>query len=175
MASTVNVSIQVDRDMPVSELASTEHNSYNKLGNLISGLSSGAINGNVRIGYLQGTAPAVATATITITYASIAANDTVVVGQTTFTCKASGANGTTEFNKVTDASATADSLVTALNANTTTSKYLVATQAAGVVTLTFKERSYLANAVLLSKTGTGIAVTQPTGGVGPTSTPVTFT
>jgi hypothetical protein len=115
---------------------------------IIKRLSAGLINGTFDL-----MADAVrASGTITIDYSKIAADDTVVIAGTTFTCKASGANGTTQFNKVTNATATAASLVTAINANTTTSKYLSATSALGVVTVTCKQAGTIGNTLALAKT-----------------------
>jgi hypothetical protein len=115
---------------------------------IIERLSAGLINGSFDL-----MADAVrASGTITIDYSKIAADDTVVIAGTTFTCKASGANGTTQFNKATSATVTAANLVTAINANTTTSKYIYAESNAGVVTVTCKQAGTIGNTLTLAKT-----------------------
>lgn len=163
--ATINLTIKTSKDPNRFKRTNSDQENLQHLINLLSGISIGALQGTVDI---QGSSadPVAAAGTATITYASIAANDTMVVGQTTFTCKASGANGTTEFNKVTDATATAAALAAAINANTTTSKYVVATSALGVVTITSLVKGVIGNAIVLAKTGTGIALVQPTGGAG---------
>jgi hypothetical protein len=81
-------------------------------------------------------APVRATNTLTLTYASIANNDTVVIAGTTLTCVTGTPTPGTQFKKLTDATVTAANLVVCVNANTTLNKLMVATSVAGVVTLT---------------------------------------
>lgn len=166
MASVV-VTIQCPAvDTNTITAASNKRVSLNNLKNIISGINSGSIIGGASVAY-SAADPVAAVGTATITYATIVANDTIKIGQTTFTCVASGANGTTQFNKVTDATATASSLVTAINANTTVSKYILASSALGVVTLTAREKGVIGNAIVLqTPIGTGIALVQPADGAG---------
>jgi phage tail sheath gpL-like len=63
------------------------------------------------------------------------------------TCKATGANGTTQFNKGADATATAVNLAAAINANTTLSTFLTATSALAVVTIVCKQPGLIGNTV----------------------------
>lgn len=80
-------------------------------------------------------APVRATNTLTLTYASISNNDTVVIAGTTLTCVTGTPSGA-QFKKETDATTTATNLKVLVNANTTLNKLMVASSAAGVVTLT---------------------------------------
>ena len=82
------------------------------------------------------TAPVRATNTLTLTYASISNNDTCVVAGTTLTCVTGTPSGGAQFKKQTDATVTAGNLVACVNANTTLNKLMVASNVAGVVTLT---------------------------------------
>jgi len=151
MASYTNILLTSDNALTPAMTGTDARDKANNLKNAISAMASGVKNGSMIV-HVDGVR---ASGTITITYSKIAADDTVKIGVTTFTCKASGANLTTQFNKVTDATATAASLVTAINANTTTSTYLTATSALGVVTLTCKQPGLIGNAV-------GITVTEAT-------------
>lgn len=91
-----------------------------------------------------------ANGTVTIDYSKIAADDVITIAGVGFTCKASGAAGD-QFNKVTDATATAASLVTAINASTNLT-CITATSALGVVTLTCKEKGITGNFLAIAKT-----------------------
>lgn len=117
------------------------------LKSIIDSLASGARNGSFDL-MADGVR---ASGTITIDYSKIAANDTVTIAGVTFTCKASGATGN-QFNKQTSATVTAANLVTAFNANTTLNKYLVASSADGVVTITCKQAGTIGNTITLAKT-----------------------
>ncbi len=81
-------------------------------------------------------APVRATNTLTLTYASISNNDTVVIAGTTLTCVTGTPSGGAQFKKQTDATVTAANLVACVNANTTLGPLMVASNVAGVVTLT---------------------------------------
>jgi len=117
--------------------------------------------------YTDTTAPVAASGTATITYASLAADDTIVIGGVTLTCKASGATAGTEFNKQTDATTSATNLATAINANTTLKEHVVATAAAGVVTVKAKVKGTLGNLLVMSTSNSdGITLVQLTGGTG---------
>jgi phage tail sheath gpL-like len=152
MASYTNVLLTSENALTPAITGTDARDKAINLSTAIKAMASGVKNGSMIV-QLDG---AKATGTLTIDYSKIAADDNVKIGATTFTCKASGANGTTEFNKVTNATATAASLVTAINANTTTSTYLVATSALGVVTLLCKQPGLIGNAI-------GLIVTENTG------------
>jgi phage tail sheath gpL-like len=122
-----------------------------ELAQAVKAMAAGVRNGEIKV-HLDGVR---ASATITIDNSKATANDTIKIGATTLTIKASGANGTTEFNKGTDATATAVNLAAVINANTTLSTYLSATSALGVVTITCRQPGLIGNAI-------GITVTENT-------------
>jgi phage tail sheath gpL-like len=106
-----------------------------------------------------------ASGTVTLTYSKLVADETLAIGGVTLTIKNSGANGTTQWNKTTDATVTATNLAACINANTTLSKYLVATSALGVVTITCKQAGTIGNAITLVVTAadpTGYALSAAT-------------
>lgn len=104
-------------------------------------------------------ASAVASQTITAVAASVAVDDTVVIGGTTLTVKTSPANE----NQITDAATNAllaASVVSCINAHSTLSKYVWAaatTAASGIVTVYAKYPGPIGNFITLTKTG-GFAV-----------------
>ena len=100
----------------------------------------------------------------TVTLATVLVADTVTVGNVVFTAVASGATGA-QFNQGGTDTADAESLVSAINAHATVSKYVTASNVAGVVTLTAKVYGTIGNALALaSSNGTRLAVTAFTGG-----------
>lgn len=99
-------------------------------------------------------APVRATNTLTLTYASISNNDTVVIAGTTLTCVTGTPSGGAQFKKQTDATVTAANLVACVNANSTLKLLMVASNVAGVVTLTLITFGAIGNqAPLVGSTG----------------------
>jgi hypothetical protein len=94
-------------------------------------------------------APVRATNTLTLTYAGISNNDTVVIAGTTLTCVTGTPSGFTQFKKQTDATVTATNLVAAVTGNTTLNKLMTAASVAGVVTLTLLTPGVVGNQVPL--------------------------
>lgn len=88
-------------------------------------------------------------ATGTITFSSLANNDTITISGVTLTAKTSGA-GAGEFNLGADDTAAAANAVIAINSNTTLDGMVVATSALGVITLTAISPGELGNAVTLA-------------------------
>src|SRR6185312_12819200 len=76
-------------------------------------------------------APVQASGTVTLTYASVAANDTVTIAGVALTCSSTTTDAT-HFKKVTDGPTTAANLATCINTNTTLNKFLVATSSGAV-------------------------------------------
>lgn len=72
----------------------------------------------------------------TITFSSIANNDTVTVGTVTFTAKTSGASGATQFNIGGSDTNAGTNFAAAVNAHSTLSPYVSASAASGVTTIT---------------------------------------
>lgn len=101
-------------------------------------------------------AAGVATGTVTVAAANVA--DTVTIDGVVFTAVASGATGN-QFNQGGTDTADAASLVSAINANTTLDGRILASNVAGVVTLTALEPGELGNSIsLASSNGTRLAV-----------------
>lgn len=121
-------------------------------------------------------APVAAGGSIAPTQANVDANDTVTIGGVVLTAKASGANGTTEFNKGANLAATCTNLAACINANTTLSKHLTATASSTAVAVAAKQKGSVSNLIVMSTSdATAFALTQLTGGAGGAEeAPVTF-
>jgi molybdopterin-binding protein len=135
-----------------------------KARNLLEGIVSGSQVGSVDT-QVSATNPVAAAGTVTITYASLAANDTLTVGGQVLTCTTS-APTTGQFQKVTDGPTTATNLAAAINTHATLGKYFTATAVASVVTITANLKGSLLNLIAMAATGTGMAVVQLVGGTG---------
>lgn len=102
------------------------------------------------------------TATIAITHANLAADDTVTIGSETFTAKASGASGNNEFNIGASATADGDALIAKINAHPNLLGIVSASNASGTITLTYACNPRLALHIRLSTSdATAYTVTQP--------------
>lgn len=117
-----------------------------------------------------------ATNTLTLTFASISNNDTVVVAGTTLTCVTGTPSGGAQFKKLTSATITAANLVACVNANTTLNKLMFASNVAGVVTLTLLTPGAIGNQVpLVGSTGMVVgAATFANGAGGHETVPVAY-
>lgn len=151
MSSYTNVIMTLDAALAPNFTGTDSRDRAKNLENVIKSLASGSRNGAITV-HVDGVR---ASATITVDNSKVTANDTIKIGATTLTCKASGANGTTEFNKSTTDTLTAVNLAAVINANTTLSTYLTASNASGVVTITCKQPGLIGNAI-------GITVTENT-------------
>ncbi len=118
--------------------------------NLASGIEAGAVDVQ-----LSTTDPVAASATATLTSC---ATDTITVGKTTFTGTGSP---TTSLHFETDGTNDADAaaLCAAINAHEDTSKIVIATVAANVVTITALQKGLVGNHIALTETGTTIVCT----------------
>jgi hypothetical protein len=136
------------------------------------------LNGGLESGSFQVTtsasAPVQASATVTLTYASVAANDTVTVAGVALTCVTGTPSGA-QFKKVTDGPTTAANLAAAINANQTV---VTATAAASVVTVTCNVPGLVGNWVpVATSNSSGFALSHSTlqnGAGGAETTPVTY-
>jgi phage tail sheath gpL-like len=163
---TLNLTIKSSKDVSSFKQANQDQENLNRIINLISGVAIGAVQATIDV-QSSSADPVAATAEIEVTYASVDANDTVTICNTVLTAKASGAAAGTEFNKQTNATVTAANLVAAINANTTLSKLVVATSAAGVVTLTARQKGVVGNGLALSTSdGTAFGLTAFADGAG---------
>ncbi len=121
-------------------------------------------------------APVRATNTLTLTYASIANLDTVVIAGTTLTCVTGAPANENQFRKITDLATTAQNLVNCVNVHSVLSKLMVASRVAGVVTLTMLTPGAIGNqAPLVGSTGMVVgAALFANGAGGATSTVVSY-
>lgn len=170
--STIAINIKTNKLASDFAKPAQDKENLTRILNLIKGLESGALQGAI---FIQTSTddPVAATATATITYASLADGDTIVIFGVTITCR-TGTPIANEFKKETDATVSAVNLAAAINANATLSKYMTATSALGVVTLTSNLRGAIGNFLaILAETGNGMVVAQWTGGTGgPATSPV---
>jgi phage tail sheath gpL-like len=147
--ATLVLTVKTSNDVSLFKQASQDRENLNRLINLLSGVNIGAVQATVDV-QSSTSDPVAATASIALTYANIDADDTVTICNTVLTAKASGANGTTQFNKQTNATTTAANLVTCINANTTLNKLVVATSSSGTVTLTARQKGVCGNGFALT-------------------------
>lgn len=112
----------------------------------------------VDVQYTDSVAPVAASATITL---ESCATDTVTIGGVTFT-GAAEPSGDEEFETDGDDTADAAALAAKINAHPTVSKAVVATSAAGVVTVTCRVKGVVGNLITLAKTGTTITLSDAT-------------
>lgn len=113
-------------------------------------------------------APVRATGTLTLTFASMANNDTVGIGKTTLTC-VTGTPTAGQFKKVTDGPTTATNLAAAINASATLSKLGVATAASSVVTFRLFAPGTVGNEIPLATSNSGgvaVSASYMAGGTG---------
>lgn len=163
--STLSLVIKTQKDPTTFKKTGQPRSNMNRIINLLTSIMMGGAQGSVSV-QSSSTDPVAAAATATITYASIADGDTIVILGVTLTCR-TGTPTTDEFKKQTDATTTAANLVTAIGANATLAKYVTATSALGVVTITANTKGSFANYWKdITATGTGIALVQWTGGTG---------
>jgi hypothetical protein len=95
----------------------------------------------------------------TITFASVAADDTVTIGDQTFTAKVSP-SGTNQFALGASDTAAAAALVVKINAHASLTGVVTATSALGVTTVTAEVGGLVGNGIrLASSNGTRAAVT----------------
>jgi len=136
----------------------------NRLSKWIDKIQSGGIPGNVSVDIqLGGTAGVAATGTLTLSSSSGTVGGTI--GGTSVT-----------VSYATSDSNTAGLLATAINANSTVSKWVTAAAAAGVVTLTARSKGYIGNNITLVASGTGCTASgaKLTGGTGDDVAVVTY-
>lgn len=159
--STLVITLQSPRS--VADLAryikstSAPRDEARALAHLFEKLASGLEAGNFDV-QTSAAAPVRASGTVTLTYASISANDTVTLGGTALTC-VTGTPTSSQFKKVTDGPTTAANLAATINAHTTLSKLVSATAAAGVVTVKALMPGAIANQfTMATSNGTGFVL-----------------
>lgn len=134
-------------------------------------------NDTVDVQYNTTVAAVNASSTVTLTYASVANNDTVTVAGTTLTCVTGTPSGA-QFKKEVDGTTTAANLAALINSNTTLNKVVRASSAAAVVTVTCLVPGTIGNLVTLATSNaTGFALSAAAlanGAGGPTAVAVSF-
>lgn len=169
MASSFMISVSTPKtvaQMARYLLASSDpRNEALALADLFSKIASG-IEPATFVVQTSASAPVAATNTLTLTYASIANNDTCVVAGVTLTCVTGTPTGA-QFKKETDATVTAANLVTLVNSLATTNVLVRASSVAGVVTFTSLAPGAVGNFIpLVGSTGMVRAGALFTGGTG---------
>lgn len=160
MTKSIILTVNVDRaDVNDYVRASSDpRGEMTALSTLFARLASGTVSGSV-IAQKATVAAVAASQTITLTYASIANNDTVVIAGITLTCVTGTPSGYTQFKKETDATKTAANMVTAINNLTTLNIYVNATSALGVVTVKANQAGVVGNLIAVTTSnGTGFAL-----------------
>lgn len=173
--ATLTLNIKTARDTTEYKKAGQTNVNINRIQTLLKGIESGAMQGSIDI-HASSTDPVAATSTITITHANVANADTTTILGQVITAATSG-NGTTSWTIGADATADGVAMAACINANTTLSKYVTATAAAGVVTLTAVQKGSIGNVFATSTTskGTAFAFVQWASGTGgPESAPENF-
>jgi phage tail sheath gpL-like len=164
--ASLNVQIKTPKDVAAIAKAGQAKNTLRRVANLLRGLDAGMLLGSVEIQY-NSADPVAAAGSVALTYASIANNDTLTIGNQVLTCVTGTPSGYTQFKKETDAAATAANLVTAINNNSVLSLDFVATRATGTVTITCLTKGYQGNYTILSTSnGTGFGITAFAAGAG---------
>lgn len=139
-------------------------------------LSEGLENANIVV-QSAALAPVRASGTNTLTFASIANNDTVTIAGTALTCVTAAPSGA-QFRKITDGPTTAANLAAAINANAALSKLVFATAVASVVTITCLAAGTIGNLITqATSNGTGFvlsAATLTSGAGGAETAPVAY-
>jgi phage tail sheath gpL-like len=93
----------------------------------------------------------------TVTCATVNADETFVIGATTFTAKASP-SGEEEFDQSGTDAQTATDLAAKISAHSTIGKLFIASADSGVVTVSARQKGAWANQIALSETGTGMTL-----------------
>lgn len=150
--------------------------SLNGLVNYLTGVAAGYQQPATMTFAVGESNPVRASGTMTVVFASLAANDTVAVAGTTLTC-VSGTASANQFQKVTDGTVTAANLAAAINASAAINR-VSATSSAAVVTVTAHASGTVGNLIALTSSGAGVTLSGANlanGAGGADETPVTYT
>lgn len=128
-------------------------------------LGCGAASVNMKISRVGGVS-----ASGTVTFASLANNDTITVGSQVFTAKTSGATGTNQFNLGANDTAAATAFASAVNANPSLVGVVTATSALAVTTIAAVAQGPTSNMIALAISAHGsVSGAFLSGGVSATS------
>lgn len=164
--ASITINIEHGKDQT---WATDNVNSKQDLATLAQLIAAGGLPGDTCDIHTSASNLVAASATITCVFANTYNNDTVTIGNVTLTGKTASANETTQFKVETDNATMAESLKTTINANTTLTKYFVATRSSNVVTITCKFKGAIGNQIgLASSDADGLVVSGAnfTGGTG---------
>lgn len=173
MSTVSTLSITINTPRTVAQLQqfirdpSNNHEECKGLEHLFRRLGAGLESASFAV-QTSANPPAAATGTVTLTNASIVANDTLTIAGVAFTAKASGATGA-QFNIGGTATITAANIVAAVNASAAANVLVVASSVAGVVTVTSLAQGAVGNFVpMATSNGTGFVLSAATlaGGTG---------
>jgi hypothetical protein len=139
----------------------------NKLINYLQGLAGGNYDGKVFVALAGANTGTAGTGTIIATQANATAGDTVTIGATTLTVRASPSTDPKlgEFAAGASDTACGDNLAAAINAHPDFKGFLTAVNVTGTVTITLTDKGLHANLLNFSTSdATAFAVTSPTNG-----------
>jgi phage tail sheath gpL-like len=153
--ASINLSITSERVNQTTLVKSGQaRGNVQRVTDLLQALVHGAAQGDVVV-TVGSSDPVAASQTITCAQADATANDTISLLGQTLTAKASGANGTTQFDIGASNSEMATNLAACINANTTLTKYAVASASSAVVTVTLRYRGALGNLMRITSVTVG--------------------
>lgn len=141
---------------PINLPADQAHSECTRLAELFERLGSGFDAGNIEV-QVGGTASAYATGTATLS--SVVATDAITINGVAFAVVNSGATGN-QVNKGANDTATAANFAAKINASSTAkiSKYVKATSAGAVLTITAYAPGLLGNLITIAQTGNHITL-----------------
>ncbi len=143
--STLTIQIKTNKDYTDYKRANDDSGNARRIHALVKGITNGAIKATVDVSG-SSTDPVAASGTLTL--ASVAADETAVIGGVTFTAKASP-SGEAQFDQSGDDTADAASLAAKINAHSTLSKVVSASSALGVVTITALQKGIIGNFITI--------------------------
>lgn len=163
--ATLVLTIKTSKDVSLFKKVSQDRENLNRLVNLLSGVNIGAIRATVDV---QSSTSDPVAASGTLTLVSAVATDAVTIGKTTLTASSTPANENQWEIDGADDTADAASLAACINAHSALSLIVTATSAAGVVTVTAKQKGVLGNYIALSSADATItaSATYLAGGTG---------
>ena len=141
------------------------HAGLNQVIDLLSRIAAGNEQARVYVA-ADDAAGTAATGTVACTQANATVGETCVVCGVTFTIKAAASSNPRDGYVVAGASDTTfgDALAACINAHPLLQDMCSAANAAGTVTVTFKDKGLFGNLALFAETGDAFAVTSPTNG-----------
>lgn len=154
--STVVITVKTPKSHTEYNKAGSKNLNVAKLINLLSGLNVGALTGEIHV---SGSTSNPVSASGTVTVASIQADDTITIGKTTLTGKASP-SGENQFDSDGTNTVVAAAIVAKINAHSVLSTIVKATSSGAVITVTANQKGLVGNYIVLSSSdGTRLAVT----------------